>query len=143
MGKRPVTNPSLFPAGLLGFEEGEGFLVGAAGQEVLEAGRQGAAVALVPVGDGLGDFAKRGEVGLGIAVAEIVVGDDFKTAAEEIGEHGGVVGEGFREAVGWGEGKGKRRKEKVGRAGVSRLLKLGRGRRGGVVPSLRHADWGD
>ena len=65
---------------------GEGLAVAAAGEKVLEVGIKCIGVLGVPEGDGLGDFLKLGELGPGIAVAEIVVRDDVNAPLEEEAE---------------------------------------------------------
>ena len=53
-------------------------------------------VLVVPCGDLLGDFLEGIEMGVGIAVAEFMIGDDGDSAGEEGGEfgvkHGGRLG---------------------------------------------------
>lgn len=80
----------------VGLEKVEGLVVGASGEEVFEAAGERALVLLMPRGDLLGDFFESFEMGVGVAIAELVVGDDDDSAFEQGGEvgveHGGSLG---------------------------------------------------
>jgi len=79
----------------IGLKKVEGLVVGAAGEEVFEPAGEGASALLMPRGDLLGDFFEGIEMGVGVAIAELVVGDDDDSAVEEGGEvgveHGGSL----------------------------------------------------
>ena len=64
----------------VGLEEVECFVVGTAGEEVFEAWGQRAVILMMPLRDLLGDGFQGIQMGLGVAVAERVVGDDFDAA---------------------------------------------------------------
>ena len=116
-------------------EKVEGFVVGAAGEEVFEAGRKGALVLLMPRSDLLGDLLEGFELGVGVAVAELVVGDDGGALLEEGGEVGVKHGERLIAAL--------LAAMIILNGRPSACRKIERGRSGVGLASLRYVPWGD